>query len=459
MRNALLAGFVLVMTSACGPKECVVDDPSTCPADLTCERVSGRDKPLCFQPVVLRGRVIELGSGAAIANAQVLATNADGAPVSAPFTSGSDGAYEFRVPTTRSDEAGTIVGHSVMLRAQARNYVAFPSGARVSLPVSIASASRATEDQPWVVESAQTDVFLSPVEPSVRDLATVSGKIELGAPQPATLIALEGAGGRTTLAAPDGTFTFFNVPAGAWRASAYARGSNYVPVDVSVGSADLADVTITRSSVPTPALSGSVQLVAGANGDGTSVVLALESTFIEALGRGEVPPGLRAPEGGASPNVTGAWTISGIPDGRYVVLAAFENDGNVRDPDPGISGTGLQQLTVSNGQLSGATSPAFKVTSAVELESPGHTGIDETNATPTFRWKKYPNADAYVLTVFDGLGNLVWTHPIADGNASSETYAGPSLPTGGFYQWRITGMRKGAPTSHSEELRGLFVVR
>ncbi|MGV3623435.1 MAG: hypothetical protein ACO1OB_21625 [Archangium sp.] len=457
MRTFLIA--VAVVFSACAPKECVVDDPSTCPAEQTCERVNGRDTPLCFHPVVLRGHVYELGSGAAISGAQVLAVNADGAPVSPPFTSGSSGAFEFRVPTTRSDEKGTIVGHSVMLRAQAKNFVAFPSGARVSLPVSIADATREKEDQPWIFESPQTDVFLSAVDASARDLATVTGKVELVSPQPATLVALEGLGGRTTLATPDGTFTFFNVPAGAWRATAYARGLNYVPVDVVVGTADLPDVTLAKSSVATPSLSGSVQLVAGANGAGTSVVLALESTFIEALGRGEVPPGLRAPEGGASPNVTGAWTIRGIPDGRYVVLAAFENDDNVRDPDPGIAGTEIQRLTVSNGQMSGATSPAFKVTSAVELESPGRTGIDETSATPTFAWKKYPNADAYVLTVFDGLGNLLWTHDIADGNANSATYAGPALSAGNYFQWRITGMRKGAPTSHSEELRGLFIVK
>ena len=38
---------------------------------------------------------------------------------------------------------------------------------------------------------------------------------------------------------------------------------------------------------------------------------------------------------GEPPSITNgeAWTIEGVPDGRYVVLAAFENDSCVRDPD------------------------------------------------------------------------------------------------------------------------------
>ena len=157
-----------------------------------------------------------------------------------------------------------------------------------------------------------------------------------------------------------------------------------------------------------------MQLVAGANGAGTSVVLVVESTFIETLGRGEVPPGLRAPEGGTAPNITGNWSITGIPDGKYVVLAAFENDGNVRDPDPGISGTQLQRITVANGAVSGASSPSFKVTGAVGLVSPGAEGVEATGATPTFKWEQYSNADGYVLKVFDTLGIELWQTMLGD---------------------------------------------
>jgi hypothetical protein len=38
---------------------------------------------------------------------------------------------------------------------------------------------------------------------------------------------------------------------------------------------------------------------------------------------------------------------AGVPDGKYVALAAFENDGLVRDPDTSIGGTQIVHLTVS----------------------------------------------------------------------------------------------------------------
>ena len=189
------------------------------------------------------------------------------------------------------------------------------------------------------------------------------------------------------------------------------------------------------------------------------MMLVVESTFIEALGRGEAAPGLRAPEGGTPPNISGAWSISGIPEGKYVVLAAFENDGNVRDPDPGISGTQLQRITVAGGAITPAVQPAFKVTAAVGLVSPGRDGVDSTSATPTFTWETHSNAESYVLRVFNGLGNELWLNPIADKNSTTAVYAGPALAAGQFYQWRLTAIRRGAPTSYTEELRGLFRVQ
>lgn len=459
-RLLLLSALALTFT-ACGPRECVVSDPSTCPSDQVCESVQGRDKPVCFAPVTLKGKVFDLSTTNAIANAEVLATDENGAPAGTSTVSGADGTYTLRIPTTRSDDKGTVIGRRVMLRSQAKNYVPFPSGARVSLPIDTAAAAQKEKDVgPWIVQSPLTDVGLSPVEASAQNRPSVSGTVEVSADQRAVLLVIESgsATGRTTIAGADGKFTFFNVPSGGTKISAYTRGVNYPPVEVQVADADVKDVAFKKSTVPTASLSGSVQLVAGANGAGTSVVLVVESTFIDALGRGEVPPGLRAPESG-TPNVTGAWSISGIPDGKYVVLAAFENDGNVRDPDPGISGTQVLHVTVSNGTLSGATSPAFKVTGAVTLVSPGAENVESTTATPTFTWTQYSNADAYMLRVFDSLGNSLWEKAIADKATVSTVYGGPALTSGQYYQWRVTALRRLAPTSQTEELRGLFRVQ
>lgn len=454
------AVFALAL-SACGARECKLDDPSSCPSDQTCEQVQGREKPLCFAPVTLGGKVFDLSTEAGIEGALVLATDENGAPAGAAVKTNDKGEYELRIPSVRTDEKGTFVGRKVLLRSQAKNYLPFPSGARISLPIDTSAATRSEESKPYVLKSAQTDVGLTPVEASAKDLPSIEGTVEMSAEQRSVLLVLEGGSGpgRTALAAADGKFTFFNVPSGTWKLAAYSRGVNYTGVDVSVSASDVTGVQVKKSTAGTASLSGSIQLVAGANNAGTSVVLVVESTFIETLGRGEVPPGLRAPEPGTAPNIKGEWTISGIPDGRYVVLAAFENDGNVRDPDPNISGTQLQRITVTNGALSGASSPAFKVTGAVNLVSPGREGVDEVSATPTFTWETHSNADGYVLDVFDTLGVKIWTTNIASKDIVTATYAGPALVSGRFYQWKVVAMRRGAPTSQTEELRGLFRIQ
>ncbi|MFZ5471511.1 MAG: hypothetical protein ACOZIN_18965 [Myxococcota bacterium] len=452
-----LAGLVV----ACGgPRECVLGEPSSCPAEQICEQVQNREKPLCMAPVTLGGKVFDLATQAGIASAEVVATDENGAPIGTAARSGSDGSYLLRVPSVRIDEKGAFVGRKVLLRSQAKNYLPFPSGARISVPVDTSAAARERDADPFVLQTPQTDIGLEPLPAGAQNQPSISGTVEVSAQQRAVLLVIEsGSTGFTTLAGPDGSFTFFNVPGGGWKISAYSQGVNYTPVEVQVQNADVAGVQLKKSAVPTASLSGSVQLVAGANGAGTSVVLVVESTFIESLGRGEVPLGLRAPEPGIAPNVTGSWTVSGIPDGKYVVLAAFENDGNVRDPDPGISGTQIQHITVENGAVSGAPSPAFKVTGAVGLVSPGKEGVEDTGTTPTFTWEVYSNADAYLLKVFDSLGSEIWQQPIADKAIVSTTYGGPALSPGQFYQWRVTALRRGAPTSMTEELRGLFRVQ
>lgn len=460
MLKHLIPLFAVIALSACGPQECKLDDPKSCPTDLTCEQVQGKEKPQCFAPVTLGGKVFDIGTEVGIEGALVLATDENGAPAGLAVTTAADGTYTLRIPSVRTDDKGAFVSRKVLLRSQAKNYVPFPSGSRISLPIDTAAATRSEENKPYELKSVQTDVALSPVESSAQNLPSVSGKVEISADQKSVLLVLEsGSGpGRTALAGADGAFTFFNVPAGTWKLSAYTRGVNYSALDVAVSGSDVTGLEVKKSTVGTASLSGSVQLVAGANNAGTSVVLVVESTFIETLGRGEVPPGLRAPEGGTAPNVTGAFTISGIPDGKYVVLAAFENDGNVRDPDPGISGTQIQRITVANGALSPAVSPAFKVTAAVNLVSPGRDGVADTSATPTFTWDVYSNADGYQLRVYDSLGVQQWELIIVGKDTVTARYAGPALTAGRYYQWKVVAYRRLAPTSQTEELRGLFRV-
>ncbi|HEY3450519.1 MAG TPA: carboxypeptidase-like regulatory domain-containing protein [Myxococcales bacterium] len=463
--RTMLALSLGVLLAACssGPKECKLDDATTCSTDQVCEVVQGGTPAnQCFAPVLLKGKVYDLGTTTGISDATVLATDENGAQAGAAAKTGTDGTYELRIPSTRTDATtGAFTARKVLLRSQAKNYVPFPSGTRVSLPIDTSAAKTEKDGGPYILKTTQTDVGLSPVPAAEQNLPSVSGTVELGTDQKSVLLALEGSSGkgRTTLAAPDGTFTFFNVPAATWKLSAYSKGVNYTAQDVTVAAADVTGVSVKKSTVTTATLSGKVQLVAGA-AQGTSVVLVLESTFIEALGRGEMAPGLRAPDQGTPPTLTGDWSISGIPDGKYVVLAAFENDGNVRDPDPGISGTQLQHITVAGGAISGGASPDFKVTGAVQLVSPGKDGPEGVAAKPTFTWTTYSNADSYVVYVYDALGNEIWTKIIIDKATVSIAYpdTAPALTPGLFYQWRVTAFRRLAPTSMTEELRGVFYV-
>ncbi len=457
--RALIAVAALALAACGGVTECKLTDARSCPSDQVCEPVTGRAKPVCFKPVLIEGKVTVLGATTAIAGAEVSATADTGAAVGTVATSGADGTYSLRVPSTRSDEKGTVVGQKVLLRAAAKDFEVFPSGVRVSLPVDTSAPTHAS-DGPWVVQSALTDIGLQPVPDIEKGRAGIAGTVQLPPGQSALVVASGAAGTFTAVTDSSGAFHVFNVAAGSYEVQAYTKGFNYTPAMVTVASADVTGVTLSQAGAATTDLSGSVQLVAGANGAGTSVVLAVESTFNVALARGEIPYGLRAPDMGTPPNVTGAFTIHGVPDGKYVVLAAFENDGNVRDPDPNIAGTQVVHVTVGGGTVT-PSGLAFKVTGAVEMSGPGADGtVESTSATPTFSWKAYSSAKSYTLTVYSATGTKVWENTSVPAGSTSAAYAGPALTSGGIYQWRLTAFGNNSnPISLTEELRGLFQVQ
>ena len=192
----------------------------------------------------------------------------------------------------------------------------------------------------------------------------------------------------------------------------------------------------------------------------TSVVLAVESTFVEAAGRGTVPPGLRVG------NVLTDFNIEGVPDGRYVVLAAFENDGLVRDPDQTIGGTQIVRIEVPDPGTGNVIElpEGFKVTGALAVVSPGADGPEEIfTTTPTLEWEDDSSEEGYELRVFDAFGNEIWSEeigPVSGSATVAHTYAGPTLEPGMFYQFRATSFREKlgdrTPISTTEDLKGVF---
>jgi len=473
MKNTLTLTIAALLAApyltACGPKECQLADPSSCSSDQVCEAVTGQDKPSCFSPVSVKGKVFDLSTQNKdpIAGAQVTALDDNGAPVSAVVTTATDGTYSIPIPSVRADSNGTPVARKITLRASAQDFAPFPAGIRTALPLDTGTATRAGGSGPYVLGGAGTDVGLAPLDQTQRGRPKISGTVDVDATQKGVLVVAEQTGGpgsgnfSSAVADSSGAFTLFNVVPATYSVRGFSRGVNYTPVDVTVvAGTNNSGVHLVKSTTGTATLSNRVQTVAG--GPPTSIVLAVKSTFNTLLARGEVVPGLRAPESGIAPNISNSFTITGIPDGDYMVLAGFENDGAVRDPDPGLGGTAIQSISVRDGAIL-VQPQSFKTTTAVTIVSPGAGDLPEdvTTATPTFQWDAYSNAAFFNVELIDSLGVVIWTKTNVTGTQA--TYDGATaLKNGDLYQWRATAYRttsQGAiPTSLTEDLKGVFRV-
>jgi hypothetical protein len=474
-----------IFAAACGSDEtksnadgsCSVDSQSGCADGLSCQEVSG-GKPACFcdsvaqtgcdadqvceaitqgnsgcfAPVSVSGRVFDLASGNGVARARVVARDVNDAVVSSVAVSDENGEYSLKVPTTRNKD-GKPLENQVTLRADASGYLTYPASPRIALPFDVAPAT----GTPPVLRSSFTDVGLIALE-GATNLGAITGKVMADAPA-GTLVVAGGAahqgGGVSGIADRDGAYTVFNVPVGTESVHAYKVGLRFAATMATVkAGATTEHVDLASSGPATAVVSGKISLVNPGGGSVTSVILAVDETFNDAVARGEAPPGLRAAK------VSSDFRIEGVPDGSYVVLAAFENDALVRDPDQSIGGTQIVRISVSGADV--AMSDAFKVTGALDVSSPDKEA--SVSGTPTFAWADDSGEEHYEVRLFDALGNMVWedkTVPSVSGNKMvSVTYGGPSLTAGLLYQFRATSIKRGGTAiSATEDLRGTFLYK
>jgi hypothetical protein len=443
---------VLLFAAGCGDDDpppqrkaaCQVGSSNDCAAGQVCEEVEG-GVPSCFAPLLFRGHVFDVSDDSPIEGALVVARDANDAAISPVAVTDATGAYELRVPGKRTP-SGDLASGDVTLRADAASYLTFPKAPRIAVPIDVTTAT----GSPPAISSTLTEIGLIPL--GGEALGTVSGHVLSDKPG-GTLVVI---GSATGIADVNGEYTVFNVPPGEATVEGYSPGVNLVSATAEVtADATTAGVDLEVAGTTTAVVSGNVQIVNAPGGVMTSVILAVESTFVESVARGEAPPGLRAA------NVSGAWSIAGVPDGTYVALAAFENDLLVRDPDTSIGGTEIVHVTVAGADV--ALAEGFKVTEALTVIGPGADEPEEVTGAFEMSFEDDSSEDTYDLTVFDALGNVTWEKTgIVGPNGNAlvvVTYEGPALEPGMFYQFRALSIKDDVPISATEDLRGVFVSR
>lgn len=459
MKLLLGALFLVPLAVGCS-SDCTVGDPTSCDPGLVCEPIGNAGTVDCMPPVELRGRVFDLSTGIGLGGAIIHAVDLGGFPTGELTVSGSDGAFTLRVPLVRKDGTGAPEPAQVTLVAEAQGYRTFPGRLRPAVPIDTGGATEAKSDQPWVLEVPTAQLGLAPMPAGQTNWPHMAGTVQFGSDQSVPLIVAEANGQAfgSTVADGFGQFVLFNLQPGTYSLRIYSQYATYVSADgigVDVGrSAD--GLAIGRVDAPLATIQGNVSFPSG--GGPTSVLLVPKSTYDSNTGRAVISPGLRAPGPGNAPNVTSTFSIPGVPDGDYLVLPAYENDGLVRSPSPGTGGTDVQEEVVVNGIPSPSALQAFQAVDAVQIVSPGAgDAVDVVSATPTLSWISYPSAASYDLKVFDEQGNVAFqATPAASDTQVAVT---PALPRA-IYQWRITAVNgSGQAISRSEELRGVFQVQ
>ena len=461
LRFAMAFSFAL---AACGGDDgkCDFVAQSGCDDGEVCEQVIDGE-PTCFKPVEVHGRVFDLDSNAGIGDARVVAVDVNSAAISGVSVSEApDGKYVLQVPALRASD-GTPSALSATLRADAQGYLGFPGTVRQALPVDIATAVK-NDDGVFVLQSAVTDIGL--LADAAAGTARLEGNVEMPDDGHGVLVVAESAGkGFSAIASRDGDYAILNLQPGTYTVTAYSVDHVYevATLDVAANASTAQNLKLTADAAAT--LNGSVSIVNGGQGTGTSVLAFIESTFDPVTGRGVPPPGLRAPAIGVAPNISGAFTLAGLPPGNYVIVAGFENDFLVRDPDHCISGTADVHVTLAAGATVDAPT-TFKITGSLDIMSPGASTAEPITGNPTFTWADDSSEDQYVIELFDAFGQQVWTKTIPgfSGGIPTVTYDGGALASGMFYQWRATSTRttggggEQCEIARTEDLKGVFFV-
>lgn len=476
-----LGALAALALAACSDEDattwlCDVGAQTGCGAGQACEYV-GSIGSACFAPIAITGVVLDASAVAttAVPGARVVALDANRAPVSTVAVAATvSGAYEIGVRAPR-DLSGRPISTRVTLRADAQGFQTFPGGIRPALPIDLSTAVPMGGGR-FVVASPLTVVQLLPIAGGGG--ASISGTVARvpGIAPPLVVAAPVGAGTVSTgIADRDGSYAIFNLaPDASYVVTAYARGANHPGIATGplvAGPNPGKNVGAPSPTAPGASLDGNLIFNNGASPP-MQVTLVVEATYVTTLDRGESPPGLTVD---VLPGA-GGYRVSGVPDGRYVVLAAFGHDGKVRDVSGG-GNTEAPRVTVSGGTLQGSP-PGFKIKPAVELLTIGGAAVGVepvvavSSATPRFTWatgSAYSSAATYRVLVFDAFGKQVWSVDLPAANEAVD-YAGAALQERMVYQLRILALSETpaelaadpltvTQLSQTEDVLGVFTYR
>lgn len=467
-----LSLLLLFCTAACGSDDeretklspaggtCHEGLSTECEAGLACETRDNGQEYVCAEPLLVVGTLQDALNDEPVEGALVLLLDATGSPVAQALTD-VEGRYEMSAPAPRQADGSIPDDAAWTVSASAQGYQPFPYGSRTAVPI---SANQLEEHEGHLMLSADnTSIVLLPLADAGK-LVKLSGTSSTEAAGALVVAESDAIPAPFGMVGPGGSFTVFNVPKGSVTLRGYRQGFAFAPKSIDAD-ADIEDIELGATDEGLGSVAGSVNIVNAPGGSLTSVVLVPESVFDPIAEKGPVPFGLRAPGAPKKPNISGSFELSNVSPGTYVVLAAFENDNLVRDPDTSIGGTELQSVEVDGSEV--ALDQSFKVTEHIAVEFPGQDGVEEVSLPLEFKWADDSSEDHYHFILRSALGDLIWEQPAVPSVSGEDLvtlpYDGPELTPGMFYQFQVMSVRESkgdaTPISRTEDLRGAFRVR
>jgi len=442
---------VLLALAACSGENQQVCDVATnfgCDPALQCETVEGRTEPTCLSPVVVRGAIYDISSHLPVMNPRILVIGADGAPIGAAITGGSDGTYQVRISAPR-DASFQPLSKRLTLWVSAPGFGTFPDRWRAAPVLDLVNAKTNAAKDALVLASSDTDVPLLPFGGGPgRDV--LSGKLPPPTPNAPVLVvavtdsSLSGPLGVSTLADGQGGYVLYGLPPAQYTIRAYTKGANYGEAPIALSAGEQTSLNLPSNPTPTSKVSGRIQ-IAGA-GTPPTVALFIAGTYDVDSGRGDLPQGLTT-----TASSDGSFSLSGVPSGRYVVVPSPDNDGQALVGAPLVDAPPTVDVTAG---VDAIVTSAIRIAPAVKILGPGANGPEALVAPPTLSWQAVSGAESYRVTVISGVDVAAWEPKTTTG--TTIPYGG-QFAAGGFYRFRVQALDgKGVLIASSEDLRGIF---